>query len=102
MYGYKTKFSVLSNGTAIGHTHSWSGSHAYIEIFKENIAWHLTVTPKTSTEEHFTDKGEVSAKYDSNLAILVEKGSTGLADLLRIIGLSKKLKNGWLSVAKRT
>lgn len=62
-YVYITEFSVLPIGLAIGHTASKPGIFADIEMFRENISWHVSITNKSADDE----KSQITGKCPKHL-----------------------------------
>lgn len=98
----KTKVSVLSNDLAIDYAKWKLGSTLKVELFWNNLCWHILQSRKTEVDIRiFWDMRELYQTSPDNWAILCNKGYARLLRHLRAIMPVRKQTNGWLKVAAK-
>lgn len=86
----KNRIIYIRSGLLIGIKIHKLNSMAYIAVLGETFSRQLYKEINPSKETRSTDDQEVSEQYVSNQVILVEKGYSGSANVLRVIPSFKK------------
>ena len=100
--GLKVEVSVLRNGLAIECTKHYPGSTADVEIFYQNVNFHVAALVKSDETKQLPDPGILVDEYPDHRAVLMEKGYQGASEYVRAVMPRKKQPNRAMSLEDTT